>query len=139
MTLSEIEFGSSLSSYFHPDELEVILSEIFYLPCFLRHGDICTVSDIAKYGFMEPSQILARMVKIFRQKPAFDESRGEELTIDLIDLLQHRAHLSSRILEFKSSEKSYCLTAPSRMQAFSAAMYLIEEGIKVKSYAVKAD
>jgi len=133
--LNTLDLDSQLTHFFHPDELEVVLSEILYLPFFLRKGDISTPRQIIDYGLMDSAQIMGRLAQIIETKPVFDKNCGVCKPLLLSELRNDVTNLEKKIGDWISTSNCYAVIGPTRQVAFSAAMYLIEEGLTVMFYS----
>ena len=140
----EITASTDLSVIFLDFELQVILTEVFYLPRFLWEIQINSPGDICQHLKMPIEKVLDKLRKIYNRLPAYlgeasgNTSKGSNQTRsihcgELIEPGQMRDRLVEDLLD---SKVPLIIFGEDHSQVFSIAMYLSEEGAPVSGYFV---
>ena len=131
--------NTELIHLFKPHELHVILTEVFCLPFFLRPSQILTSNDIALYSSASIESILFRLNGILSVKHEWraltSKYSADVVKMNLDDLLKNKPACETWIKRLVKSDSHVALQGRQLAQTFSAAMYLIEEGVKVNFYS----
>jgi hypothetical protein len=138
---SDITLTSDLNVFFKSHELDVILTEVFCLPFFLRPTMILTAKDIAPNSSFKEEFILARLNAIRAVKPKCvlddkDVSYASLFQLKLDDVQKNWSTRAEMVKGLLKSDDEVILLGGSLPQTFSVAMYLVEEGIKVRAYGL---
>jgi hypothetical protein len=138
---SNITLTSDLNVFFKSHELDVILTEVFCLPFFLRPTMILTAKDIAPNSSFKEEFILARLNAILAIKPEciLDDkvvSYASCFQLKLDNVQKNWSNRGEMVKGLLKSDDEVILLGGSLPQTFSAAMYLVEEGIKVRAYGL---
>jgi hypothetical protein len=138
-SVRKITGNTELIHLFKPHELHVILTEVFCLPFFLHPSQILTSNDIALYLDASKEAILFRLNGILSVKPEWRALTSKYIVdveqMNLDDLLKNKPACEKLIESLLKSDSKVALHGRQLAQTFSAAMYLIEEGVKVNFYS----
>lgn len=143
-TFTEIQSQTDLSALFLDFELQVILTEVFYLPRFLWDRQINSPEDICHHVSMPKEKVLERLRQIYSRRPLFlgvqspetllsDDQARYIAAAELIEPGPRRDHLVQDLLMCKVP---LIIFGENPSQVFSSAMYLAEEGAAVSSYFI---
>lgn len=138
---SKITLISDLGVFFKSHELDVILTEVFCLPFFLRPTMILTAKDIAQFSGFKEEVILTRLNAILAIKPEciLDDKVVNYASFFQLKLDEVQKKWSTRgemVKTLLKNDGEVILLGGSLPQAFSVAMYLVEEGLKVRAYGL---
>ena len=138
-SVCKITGNTELIHLFKPHELHVILTEVFCLPFFLNSSQILTSNDIALYSNASKESILFRLNGILSVKPEWraltSKYSADVVQMNLDDLLKNKPACEKWIKSLVKNDSHVALQGRRLAQTFSAAMYLIEEGVKVDFYS----
>jgi len=141
---TEINANTDLSLLFSDVELQVILTEVFYLPQFLWEREIKAPEDICHHLTVPMEKVLDRLGQIYNHRPLFlgvlsrdvCQDRVQARCIHFTEMAELGPRRDKLVEDLLGSKVPLIVFGENPSQVFSAAMYLAEEGAPVSSYFV---
>jgi hypothetical protein len=141
---TEINANTDLSLLFSDIEIQVILTEVFYLPQFLWEREIKAPEDICHHLIMPMEKVLNRLQQIYAHRLLFlgilsrdvCEDRYQARCIHFAEVSEPGQERDQLVGDLLESKVPLIVFGENPCQVFSTAMYLVEEGAPVSSYFI---